>query len=238
MWLPPEYQQPQFHSAKFPVMVLPGQPSTPEAMFRHYDFGQVASTLMNAGRIKPFIAVFPPLMTNPPRDTECTNIRGGPQAYTWLSSMVPRRRTPPTTRPTRPVVPGRVEHRRVLWREAHAHPTEELPSRRIVWRLLHPDYRPYDGRSVPRRRRRAATQLAAVALPASWAARAETIADLRSTGQRVLESQPADAGREPRRIAECPSSTSRPAVTTTGTTAATCPTPCNGSTTSMWRNDS
>jgi enterochelin esterase-like enzyme len=90
VWLPPEYGQPQFRTAKFPVvMVLPGQPSTPEVMFRHYAFGQVASTLMKARRIKPFIAVFPPLMTNPPRDTECTNIRGGPQAYTWLSSMVP-----------------------------------------------------------------------------------------------------------------------------------------------------
>ena len=90
VWLPPEYAQPRFRTANFPVlMVLPGQPSTPEVMYRHYDFGQVASTLMNAGRIKPFIAVFPPLMTNPPRDTECTNIRSGPQAYTWLSSMVP-----------------------------------------------------------------------------------------------------------------------------------------------------
>jgi enterochelin esterase-like enzyme len=90
VWLPPEYDQPQFKTTAFPVlMVLPGQPSTPEVMFRHYDFGQVATTEINAGRVKPFIAVFPPLMTNPPRDTECTNIPGGPQAYTWLSSMVP-----------------------------------------------------------------------------------------------------------------------------------------------------
>jgi enterochelin esterase-like enzyme len=90
VWLPPEYEQPQFKTTAFPVlMVLPGQPSTPEVMFRHYDFGQLASTAINAGRIKPFIAVFPPLMTNPPRDTECTNIPRGPQAYTWISSMVP-----------------------------------------------------------------------------------------------------------------------------------------------------
>jgi enterochelin esterase-like enzyme len=90
VWLPPEYGQPQFKKTAFPVlMVLPGQPSTPEAMFRHYDFGQVATTAINAGHIKPFIAVFPPLMTNPPRDTECTNIPGGPRAYTWLSSTVP-----------------------------------------------------------------------------------------------------------------------------------------------------
>jgi enterochelin esterase-like enzyme len=90
VWLPPQYQQPEFRTTRFPVMmVLPGQPSTPEVMFRHFDFGQVASTEINAGHIQPFIAVFPPLMTNPPRDTECTNIPNGPQAYTWLSSKVP-----------------------------------------------------------------------------------------------------------------------------------------------------
>jgi enterochelin esterase-like enzyme len=90
VWLPPEYEQPQFKTTAFPVlMVLPGQPSTPLVMFRHYDFGQVAATAINTGRVKPFIAVFPPLMTNPPRDTECTNIPRGPQAYTWISSTVP-----------------------------------------------------------------------------------------------------------------------------------------------------
>jgi enterochelin esterase-like enzyme len=90
VWLPPQYQQPGFRTTRFPVlMVLPGQPSTPEVMFRHYDFGQIAATEINAGHIRPFIAVFPPLMTDPPRDTECTNIPRGPQAYTWLSSMVP-----------------------------------------------------------------------------------------------------------------------------------------------------
>jgi enterochelin esterase-like enzyme len=89
-WLPPEYVRPQFQRSTFPVlMVLPGQPSTPEAMFQHYDFGRIAANEINAGRIKPFIAVFPPLMIDPPRDTECTNIRGGPQAYRWLSSIVP-----------------------------------------------------------------------------------------------------------------------------------------------------
>jgi enterochelin esterase-like enzyme len=90
VWLPPQYEKPGFKTTAFPVlMVLPGQPSTPEVMFRHYDFGQIATTEINAGHIKPFIAVFPPLMTNPPRDTECTNVAGGPQAYTWLSSTVP-----------------------------------------------------------------------------------------------------------------------------------------------------
>lgn len=91
VWLPQQYDLPQFRGTHFPVvMVLPGQPSTPEAMFRHYDFGAVASAAITSGRVTPFIAVFPPLMTNPPRDTECTNVPRGPQAETWLTSDVYR----------------------------------------------------------------------------------------------------------------------------------------------------
>ena len=88
-WLPPQYTDPSFQNAHFPVlMVLPGQPSTPQATFRHFSFGSVATKAIDSGRVKPFIAVFPPLMTNPPRDTECTNIPGGPQAETWLTRNV------------------------------------------------------------------------------------------------------------------------------------------------------
>ncbi|MCW2811085.1 MAG: S-formylglutathione hydrolase FrmB [Friedmanniella sp.] len=88
-WLPPQYDQPQYRDTRFPVMmVLPGQPSTPSAMFRHYNFGAAATTEINAGRMQPFVAVFPPLMTSPPRDTECTDVPNGPQAETWLSRYV------------------------------------------------------------------------------------------------------------------------------------------------------
>lgn len=89
VWLPREYDQPSGPTTQFPVvMVLPGQPSTPETMFRHYNFGSVATAEIDRGLVKPFIAVFPPLMTNPPRDTECTDIKGGPQAQTWLTRDV------------------------------------------------------------------------------------------------------------------------------------------------------
>jgi S-formylglutathione hydrolase FrmB len=91
VWLPPQYDQTSYAQSTFPVvLVLPGQPSTPEAMYRHFNFGAVAAAEIAAGRTKPFVAVFPPLMTNPPRDTECTNIAGGPQAETWLSRDIPR----------------------------------------------------------------------------------------------------------------------------------------------------
>lgn len=89
VWLPPQYDQPAYAHAKFPVtLVLPGQPSSPQVMFSHFDFGAEATQAIENHLAKPFIAVFPPLMTNPPRDTECTDIRHGPQAETWLTTDV------------------------------------------------------------------------------------------------------------------------------------------------------
>jgi len=90
VWLPPQYRDPHYANSRFPVvMFLPGQPSTPQAVFKHYDFATIAIREIQAGHIKPFIAVFPPLMIQPPRDTECTNVPGGPQAESWLTSDVP-----------------------------------------------------------------------------------------------------------------------------------------------------
>ncbi len=90
-WLPPQYDQPQFAHIRFPViMVLPGQPSKPEVMFRNFTFSAIATSEINSGKVAPFVAIIPPLMTNPPRDTECTNIAGGPQAETWLANDVPQ----------------------------------------------------------------------------------------------------------------------------------------------------
>ncbi len=90
VWLPPQYREPSYANTRFPVvMFLPGQPSTPQAVFQHYDFATIANREIKAGRIKPFVAVFPPLMTDPPRDTECTNVRSGPQAESWLAVDVP-----------------------------------------------------------------------------------------------------------------------------------------------------
>ncbi|MEO7422628.1 MAG: alpha/beta hydrolase-fold protein [Ornithinibacter sp.] len=90
VWLPPQYSAKRYSTIKFPVvMFLPGQPSSPAHVFQQYDFGSVASRAIAAGRVKPFVAVFPPLMTDRPRDTECTNVSGGPQALSWLIKDVP-----------------------------------------------------------------------------------------------------------------------------------------------------
>jgi pimeloyl-ACP methyl ester carboxylesterase len=70
-------------------MFLPGQPNSPDGAFRHFDFGAIAGPLVASGKLPPFVAVFPTLMIAPPRDTECTDIPGGPRAETWLETDVP-----------------------------------------------------------------------------------------------------------------------------------------------------
>jgi len=87
VWLPPGYND---SGQTYPVvMFLPGQPATPMHVFQEYDFGNAASQAIASGRIKPFVAVFPPIMIAPPRDTECVDIPNGPQAETWLTTDVP-----------------------------------------------------------------------------------------------------------------------------------------------------
>ena len=89
VWLPQQYDELRNRLTKFPtVMVLPGQPSTPQATFNGFAFAAQATRAIDSGKVRPFIAVFPPLMIAPPRDTECTDVPGGPQAETWLSSSV------------------------------------------------------------------------------------------------------------------------------------------------------
>ncbi|HET8559547.1 MAG TPA: alpha/beta hydrolase-fold protein [Marmoricola sp.] len=90
VWLPPQYHRPAYRHRRFPVlMFVSGQPSTPHIAFRNFDFAKVASREIATGRMPPFIGVFPTLMVSPPRDTECTDIPGGPQAESWLSHDVP-----------------------------------------------------------------------------------------------------------------------------------------------------
>ncbi|HET9648871.1 MAG TPA: alpha/beta hydrolase-fold protein [Microlunatus sp.] len=88
-WLPRQYEQRQFAKTRFPVlMLLPGQPSTPQGVFAGLDFARQATAAIDAGRVKPFVVVVPPILIDPPRDTECTNVPNGPQAETWLADNV------------------------------------------------------------------------------------------------------------------------------------------------------
>jgi Prolyl oligopeptidase family len=84
-WLPREYRQPQYRTRRFPVtMMMPGQPGTPQSVFHQFDFARQATLAIEQHRVRPFVAVFPPIMIAPPRDTECTDVPHGPQAESWL----------------------------------------------------------------------------------------------------------------------------------------------------------
>jgi poly(3-hydroxybutyrate) depolymerase len=89
VWLPPQYDQPAFKTTRFPVLVmLPGQPGTPAGVMSQFQFARQATQAIRSRAVQPFVAVFPPLMIDPPRDTECTDVPHGPQAETWLANDV------------------------------------------------------------------------------------------------------------------------------------------------------
>jgi len=52
------------------------------------NFATTASAEIRAGRVPPFVAVFPEMNVAMPVETECTDYPGGPQAFTWLNQDV------------------------------------------------------------------------------------------------------------------------------------------------------
>lgn len=88
VWLPPAYfEEPQ---QSFPVLfMLSGSPGTPEGVYTQFGFDKHAADSITSGDTKPFIAVFPAVMTHPPRDTECLDIPNGPRSESWLATDVP-----------------------------------------------------------------------------------------------------------------------------------------------------
>ncbi len=89
-WLPPQYSDSSFASTRFPVVTVLGSAYLPVRSFvGQLDFGRVASAEIRAGRLAPFVAVFPEINVQLPVDTECTDIPGGSQGYTWLADDVP-----------------------------------------------------------------------------------------------------------------------------------------------------
>lgn len=90
VWLPPQYDRPGWRHHRFPVVeFLPGQPNFPNIDIQRFHL--VADSMALIHRTgKPFVMVVPPIMIRPPKDTECTNVPGGPQALSWLTRDVPQ----------------------------------------------------------------------------------------------------------------------------------------------------
>lgn len=90
VFLPPQYFQPAYRGARFPVILtFAGYPNDPLNLMRLLELPAIAARLAAAGRISPAIYV----MVNPsvalPRDTECTNIPAGLQVATFFGTDVP-----------------------------------------------------------------------------------------------------------------------------------------------------
>ena len=97
-------------------------PAPPARRTRSSPSGRWPHRPSTPARCAPFVAVIPPLMTDPPRDTECTNVPHGPRAETYLEHDLPTAvehdlRVDP---PGRELDAGRLEHRRVLRRQARS----------------------------------------------------------------------------------------------------------------------
>ncbi|MEV6564076.1 alpha/beta hydrolase [Streptomyces kronopolitis] len=90
VYLPPQYFQPQFARQRFPVIVaLSGYPGGTFLLGQHLRLPQTAGGLIRAGRMQPTVIVMMRPTIAPPRDTQCVDVPGGPQAETFFARDVP-----------------------------------------------------------------------------------------------------------------------------------------------------
>lgn len=90
-YLPPQYFQAHYRHTAFPgVEILSGYPSTDKMLVQRLAPQHTLRIELAHRRAKPMVLV----MTRPtltyPRDTECTDVPGGPQAETYHAQDVPR----------------------------------------------------------------------------------------------------------------------------------------------------
>jgi pimeloyl-ACP methyl ester carboxylesterase len=85
VWLPPQYDKPEFAHTRFPVIeVLHGIPGTPHSFLRGMRLGQIMQDRITAGRAEPAILVLPTI--TPDRvNTGCADVPGKSQVATWLT---------------------------------------------------------------------------------------------------------------------------------------------------------
>ncbi|MCO8275990.1 alpha/beta hydrolase-fold protein [Actinoplanes sp. TRM 88003] len=77
-------------AGRFPVIeALHGYPGTPVTWLRRLNVQSTLDREIAAGRMAPTVVLFPYQTPERLLDTECTNLRGGPQAETFLTVDVP-----------------------------------------------------------------------------------------------------------------------------------------------------
>jgi enterochelin esterase-like enzyme len=90
VYLPPQYDDARYARTRFPmVVVLAGYPGHIGTLVHNLEVPRTMNTLLQRGRVRPMVLVMVSPTVVPPRDTECTDVPGGPQVETWLTQDVP-----------------------------------------------------------------------------------------------------------------------------------------------------
>ncbi|MET7935206.1 alpha/beta hydrolase-fold protein [Streptomyces sp. NPDC005322] len=90
VYLPPQYFQRQYGRQRFPVIVaISGYPGGSYLLAQHLRVPQTAGGLIRTGATQPSIIVMVRPTIAPPRDTECVDVPGGPQAETYFARDLP-----------------------------------------------------------------------------------------------------------------------------------------------------
>ncbi|MFE1317131.1 alpha/beta hydrolase [Kitasatospora phosalacinea] len=90
VYLPPEYFNPRYARERFPVLLaLAGYPGPSLHLVEGLRLPRTASELQRSGEMAPTVIVMARPTVAPPRNTECVDVPGGPQAETWFAADVP-----------------------------------------------------------------------------------------------------------------------------------------------------
>ncbi|MFF2815835.1 alpha/beta hydrolase [Kitasatospora cineracea] len=90
VYLPPQYFRPEYRAKRFPaVIAITGFPGDAKNLVTKLNYPSVQFKLAEQGRAKPTVLVLMRPSPAMPRDTECEDVPGGPQADRYFSADVP-----------------------------------------------------------------------------------------------------------------------------------------------------
>ncbi|WP_042366192.1 alpha/beta hydrolase [Streptacidiphilus neutrinimicus] len=91
VYLPAAYKDPAYKNKKFPVVVVfTGYPGTAENLISRMKYPTIAAQAIYQKKMPPTVMVLLRPSVAMPRDNECQDIPGGPQAQTFFSQDLPR----------------------------------------------------------------------------------------------------------------------------------------------------
>ncbi|MHA6762266.1 alpha/beta hydrolase [Streptacidiphilus sp. PAMC 29251] len=86
VYLPPQYNDPAYAKTSFPVIVVfTGYPGNAQSLVTRMKYPTVAAQAIHQNEMKPTILVLMRPSVAMPRDTECQDVPGGPQAETFFT---------------------------------------------------------------------------------------------------------------------------------------------------------